>query len=554
MKLIQSGPRTAKVMLVGEAPGTDEVAAGRPFVGASGYELNRQLAASGFNRDELFITNVCHERPPGNDIEQFFGKRGFAVEFIGRYPNKYVVEGINQLFKDIDEIKPNLIIAMGNTPLWALAGVTGIMRWRGSVLRYFNVQHVTSVKMLCTLHPTFVLREQVLRSIVIADLKRAKRESEFSELNQPQWNFFVPAKVDHIKQWFANHTMKPLVCDIENHIGSGVITCIGFASGVNAICIPFERGNHSDFWKREEETEIINLLQMELRSHPIIMHNGLHDCQVIAKQWGVMSNLVHDTMVMQHVAFPGMLGGKIDPLSGRVSKKGSSLSLAFCASMYCDNYVFWKEDGKDRNGSVGSDGDYWMYNCTDTVRTYEVWEKLTEILQRDKLWEQYQFEMRLFKPVFKMMFGGVRFDDRRRRAMQRDVDRQIEEIQSWLNRAIGHPLNTGSTPAMMDFFYNDLQCQRILHRKTKRPTLDDKALERIGKQNPILLPIIERIQAIRSLRVLRSNFLDVRLRPADGRLCGAFNIAGVETMRFSSNVNAFGEGMNLQNLPRPQED
>src|SRR3954454_17875239 len=60
------GPADARVILIGEAPGSNEDQQGRPFVGAAGKFLQEVLASAGMARDEVFITNVVKSRPPGN--------------------------------------------------------------------------------------------------------------------------------------------------------------------------------------------------------------------------------------------------------------------------------------------------------------------------------------------------------------------------------------------------------------------------------------------------------------------------------------------------------
>ena len=59
--MIISGPFDAKVMLVGEAPGENEILKNLPFVGLSGMELDKMLSESGFQRSNCFATNVCHD-------------------------------------------------------------------------------------------------------------------------------------------------------------------------------------------------------------------------------------------------------------------------------------------------------------------------------------------------------------------------------------------------------------------------------------------------------------------------------------------------------------
>lgn len=89
---------TAKVMVVGEAPGAAENGAGRPFVGASGEILNQLLELAGLSREKVFITNVVKYRPPGN-----------------RTPNPYEsLNGTEALRAEWTIIKPRLTIAVGS--------------------------------------------------------------------------------------------------------------------------------------------------------------------------------------------------------------------------------------------------------------------------------------------------------------------------------------------------------------------------------------------------------------------------------------------------------
>jgi uracil-DNA glycosylase len=599
--LIQEGPtQLGGVMICGEAPGADEARFGRPFVGYSGHELDEQLGKAGFNRRDLFLTNVCHERPPGNEIEAFFARKSEARGAVnldgqlftaaamaqlstvplailaGRQPRRPILLGLVQLQRDIDRLQPRLIIALGNTALWALTGLTGITKWRGSILPATGGPvDGHGIKLIPTMHPAAVLREYPWHAVAIQDLRRAKRESGFPEIRRPAWRFTVPTTVAQVEQWFGDHGLfddgPTVVSDVENFYESdrlhdGRLICVGFAaSKLDAMCVPFvhRAGDDPHYWSAADELTVTRLCARVLRARPVCFHNGLHDCQIIARNWGIMSRFVHDTMVGQHVAFPGQLGGKIDPLTGKTSKKGSSLSLSFCSSMYCGYHRAWKDDGRGWDPEIRDERQYWNYNAEDCVRTFEVMEEEHIILKTQGLWDQYLFEMSLFEPVFAMMFRGMNFDQEERIKMRAAVGHaatptrratgQIAALQAWLDAAVGHPLNVESSPQMQQLFYDDFKVPPILHRKTRKPTLDDKALDTLIKRKPVLRPLIERIQGLRSLAVFKENFLDVRTSRADGRLRSAQNVVGPETMRFSSNINAFGEGFNSQNLPRSED-
>jgi uracil-DNA glycosylase family 4 len=92
------GQPSAKVMIIGEAPGREEDASGQPFVGAAGRFPNQVLAGSGLRREDLFITNVVKCRPPNN-----------------RVPRKNEVETCttHYLFRQIALLNPRLIMLLG---------------------------------------------------------------------------------------------------------------------------------------------------------------------------------------------------------------------------------------------------------------------------------------------------------------------------------------------------------------------------------------------------------------------------------------------------------
>jgi len=182
-------------------------------------------------------------------------------------------------------------------------------------------------------------------------------------------------------------------------------------------------------------------------------------------------------------------------------------------------------------------------------------ELVERILPSSELGAQYRFLMRLFDPILRMMFRGVRLDPSRVRAIHQQIQVERQAQQDWLATVLGYPLNVHKTEAggqMQALFYEDLGVQPVFHRQTRQRTLNDDALETIARREPLLVPLIRHCQNIRSLDTNESTFVRPALASGE-RLRSCFNIAGPETFRFSSNETAFGEGMNLQNLTRPQD-
>jgi DNA polymerase len=147
------GNPDADLMFVGEAPGRDEDIQGIPFVGRAGQKLTQIIEAIGLKRDEVYIANVIKCRPPEN-----------------RNPEPDEVESCEQfLFRQIDVIKPKVIVALGTFAARSLLKTTDpISRLRGRVYEY------RGAKLVPTFHPAFLLRNPSCRREVWHDMKKVR--------------------------------------------------------------------------------------------------------------------------------------------------------------------------------------------------------------------------------------------------------------------------------------------------------------------------------------------------------------------------------------------
>ena len=121
------GAPSARVMLIGEAPGREEDQRGQPFVGAAGRFLDQMLAGSGVNRSDLFITNTVKCRPENN-----------------RPPRKREVDTCTSLylFEQIELINPALIMLLGSVATKKLLGVNSVNEVRGRVIEHNNRKYL----------------------------------------------------------------------------------------------------------------------------------------------------------------------------------------------------------------------------------------------------------------------------------------------------------------------------------------------------------------------------------------------------------------------------
>lgn len=544
--MIISGPFDAKVMLVGEAPGENEILKNLPFVGLSGMELDKMLSESGFQRSNCFATNVCHERPPGNDIELWFSKNknrpkeGEWEFFRGKWVNPKISRGVLQLEETIQRQKPELVLGFGNLALWALTDKWGITDWRGSQMEIEVGGH--SCKFVPVLHPALILRDWGQRFITVHDLKRAYR---YWSTNQqpPEYRFAVRPEFEGVIEGLrllirkADEEILYLAVDIETRNRTA---CIGLAwSRFDAVCIPFmciER--REGYWTEKEEAAILYwLLRLLMHKNArCIGQNFLYDVQHLLRDFCMEPTFHADTMLGHHVCFPGFPKG-----------------LDFLSSLYCDYHRFWKAESKDWHKSMQED-ELWMYNCKDCVITFEVWEHLQSTVDALNLRVQYDEQMQIWRCALKAMRKGLFINSSRRAEVRAEVVSEIEKINKEIEFIVGHPLNIKSPLQMKQLFYEDLKIPPIKSRKTGAVSTDDESLEKIKKKMPALSPLVNRIQALRSLGVFLGTFVEMEPSEMDGRMRCFFNPAGTDTFRFSSSTDAFGSGGNLQNLPKGDEE
>lgn len=142
------GASTPELVFVGEGPGADEDASGRPFVGAAGQLLDRMITAMGLARTDVFIGNVVKCRPPGNRAPEP-DEAAACMPF---------------LEAQLTALQPKVICTLGATPLKALLGLTGITRVHG------KRQAWRGIPVIPTFHPAYLLRNPEAKKPAWADL------------------------------------------------------------------------------------------------------------------------------------------------------------------------------------------------------------------------------------------------------------------------------------------------------------------------------------------------------------------------------------------------
>lgn len=151
-----TGDPEANLMIVGEAPGSEEDRTGIPLVGPSGFLLNSLLARANIRREEVYVTNVVKRRPPNN-----------------RDPSwEEIAVSMPWLHAEIAIVRPQVILALGRFASCALTNRAGAaistLRTEDLMYRYDRTKMI--VPLVATYHPSFVLRQADARDYYLEEM------------------------------------------------------------------------------------------------------------------------------------------------------------------------------------------------------------------------------------------------------------------------------------------------------------------------------------------------------------------------------------------------
>lgn len=180
--LTGSGPVPCRAMIVGEGPGLTEDDLERPFVGDAGEYLDNLLLDVGLQSEDIYRTNATKCLPPRNDKDDWVAQ---AVKPCKPY-----------LMEEIERVKPDVILVMGNPALKSLTGLSGITKKRG--MEFYD--EGLKAWIIVTLHPAGVLRAPHRHAELFADLQKFARRLRGEETGLPEPEVVTCNTVAEVKQ------------------------------------------------------------------------------------------------------------------------------------------------------------------------------------------------------------------------------------------------------------------------------------------------------------------------------------------------------------------
>jgi len=338
----------ARLMIIGEAPSQEDTFALKPFTGTNGRELNRLLNDAGISTGTTWMTNVCKYTVPAN-----VGKKRLPFEIRAREAGIDVPQQLEELRTEINEIKPNCILALGRTALWALSGKTKIDKCRGSLMWGMGTKFVP------TYNPAHLLpgvaggeiKGYYNRQVMVFDMKRAFEESNSRELTLPSRALQVCQNSGELYEFIERYKhCEKLSVDIEAG-GHCLPVCIGLAfNKQHGMTVPlWNKDGISDIPSSDLAT-CWRMLAEILWEKKIVGQNFNYDRDKIRRLGFAIRGIHSDTLLKAFAINPELPKG-----------------LAFLTSIYTREPYY-----KDEGMYEGSYRDLFLGCARDSCVTYEI--------------------------------------------------------------------------------------------------------------------------------------------------------------------------------------
>jgi DNA polymerase len=527
------GPLEPDLMAIGEAPGKHEDEQGVPFVGPSGEIIDECFTKAGIRRSEVYITNVCKFRPPGNDFSK--------LHIVGID----VDEQVNNLWEEeIKPLRPKAILAVGRYALRAVMGWPmhipehgtdpySILNYRGSILTAKDGH----TKVIPTIHPAALFNryeegeqkgglEYVYLKLIEHDFCRAVEESKTRELRLPQRDIEICHNSLNLHKFFQIYEkLDKATCDIESI--NCVPVCIGFAfNRHHAISIPLLSaiGRHRLTDMGEHElNEVWRIIDRQLRRLRIVGQNFKYDEFKLNLIGFRLPYVYSDTLLKTRVIFPELPIKKLHVQSSLWTRE-----------------PYYKEEGKEFKLGKQPIENFLRYNGRDCAVTHEIDEEqekdLVELAEKHNVPlvdYYYNYMMRKHKFYLKLENTGFLIDMNRKKELAKIYTDMQKVVHDRLTEAIGYEVNVNSYPQMWNLLYKEMKFKV----RKRNPTSEDTIVALLGShaKTPEKKVILTDLLEERRIRTQKSR--NINFSPDyDGRCKASFNISATETCRSSTGI------------------
>lgn len=529
-QVLGDGRLDAEIIIIGQGPGSNEVAAKSSFVGPTGKILWDTLRQHGILRTDCYVTNVC--------------KRQYSIDKKNDLGRDEWTKWYSVLEWELTQLKnPKVIFALGNAALEALTGFTGITQYRGSVYKQelqLSDDTTAAVAVLSSYNPANILRSPENEIVFQMDAQRLRKLSLGDWQDWPvetRYNFTFEQALHEISKLKTANL--PTSVDLE--LTAGELACVGFANDEhNAVCINL-RGQLENLYTKDQELQLLfalqDLYESLAASDNLIAQNGAFDGGFSGIKDHMNMPISYDTLLMHHTLYPTL-----------------PHNLGFLTSQYTT--IPYYKDEFDRFKEDGNVETLWEYNGKDCCATLAAFFRLRTELKQQKLWDFYcRHVKRLQNHAISATVRGIATDHEARAsvsaALRDEVNAALAEFHRLIHQAFpnqpNYKPNPGSWQQLQVLFYDKLKLKdtaRGTDEDTRNKLIADSRTPTEAKE------ILVSVNKYKTLAKFAGTYVDLRLDP-DGRFRCVWNQQGVTSApgRLSSSQTLWGTGMNGQNQP-----
>jgi hypothetical protein len=498
-------------MIIADGGSQADIASGLAISGPEERKLKNFATNSRLDWSDVWQTALIKER----------------INLIKPDLNKVLITDFyrNVLLNEINSVKPNVLVPISELGFNFLTGLTGIRKFRGSVLHPVGGLDLyrSTIRVIPTLGPhPYLYQEPQYEFITQLDFgKVAANVNQVDPIQEIGYCWWAK-RAEEVRHFIERHYEKTLrdpagflVFDIETF--ANLPTCIGFSfDGQEACCIPILDYNISLDERLGMLYQVLKLLNSPI---PKVNQNIKFDWRKLARIGWTVRNVVGDTMLAAsclYCEFPKNLG--------------------FLTSLYTD-MPYFKDEGKEFDPAKYKREQLYIYNAKDCLATHQSYQKQQPELIELGVKPVYDLLMDIL-PIYKEMEeNGILVDDTERRRLLCKYTSLYECYALKLRRLVGRSINPLSAPAVQTLVYDELGWKvvsGVKHSKiTKKPSADEESLEILmwsSSCNSTLGRFI--LRTIIDCRKLHKciEFLSLPTYP-DGRHRCEFNLAGAETGR-----------------------
>jgi DNA polymerase I len=508
-------PNEIELIVVGEAPGREEVSLGQPFVGQSGRLLNAAIQKAGRDPINIYKTNTVLCRPPMN-----------------REPTPQEIECCRErLNSELDRLNCHTIVVLGKTAINTLLGIDGVTQVRGAWFEW------RGRRVMPTLHPAYILRKPSEAPIFVGDIAKAYRAQ--AALKKPDVTLLETAT--DVRDWLTSVPMGSVVTfDIETdqvvwydrpsaHGDPILLLAISCSSNEAAII-----GDEA-LYDTPGVAEALNSF-FDRKDLTFVAHNGKFDA-LFLRHIGINARVDFDTMLAHYA----------------LDERPGTQGLKACAKEEFGLYDY-EEDLVQKY--LKSRNDHYSKVPFDQLAQYAGWDVVVTLALYHVFWQrlmdwnlmEWPFR-RLLMPaqaaLMELEWRGIAVDVPYLTTTAARLEREIEEQTAKLREMSNTPdLNPASPIQLAVVLYDKLHMPQLIRKGVKPRSTNHEVLEWLGHAYPS--QFIKELLRHRKIAKIKSSYIDNLIEFADlqGRVHASFKITGTETGRLAAADPA------LQTIPR----